>query len=274
MALGPVIWTLGIVVAGLLVYGGLISPALINADYDRRIARAVTGPVSRDATFADAPRVTSSDYWEWRGSQALDQINVHVAAAYGDVDLSDDQKRDVGVRFVEWLRREPARLDSYGRGDSSLLKDFLDEFLAGVRSSLESQRRFDQSAEYEPFWGGVFPFLVLVGCHHVKAQMLAGRAITRFTIVRVVAAIMLLVAAGRWPADYYTLARLVACGTGVYGAYHARQQREPSWAVAFALLAVILNPFVPLRLDRSTWEWLDIGAAVLYLVSWKNPRLD
>lgn len=85
-----------------------------------------------------------------------------------------------------------------------------------------------------------------------------------FTLARLLAAGMLLLAVGAWPYSFYTLTRFVTCIVGGYGAYLAAERQHTGWAWALGLTAVVFNPFIPLRLDRATWELLDIaGAAVM-----------
>lgn len=36
------------------------------------------------------------------------------------------------------------------------------------------------------------------------------------------------------------------------------------WAVAFALVAGLFNPLVPVHLDRATWAFLDLSCAALF----------
>ena len=67
------------------------------------------------------------------------------------------------------------------------------------------------------------------------------------------------------PYGYYTVVRIVACGTAAYGAALARD--DTPWCVALALLAVVFNPVLPVALGREAWAVVDVGAAVLFLAA-------
>jgi hypothetical protein len=65
----------------------------------------------------------------------------------------------------------------------------------------------------------------------------------------------------------YTLLRWalwVASATAGVRAYEARQT---GWALAFAIVAVIFNPFIPFLFEPGTWAVIDFCAAVFMLAS-------
>ncbi|MCP3392054.1 hypothetical protein NLM27_25005 [Bradyrhizobium sp. CCGB12] len=65
------------------------------------------------------------------------------------------------------------------------------------------------------------------------------------------------------PYGYYTLLRIVICGFCAVVAAFGFAERSNIWATAFALLAVLFNPFIPVYLKRQDWLWLDVGAAAI-----------
>ena len=105
---------------------------------------------------------------------------------------------------------------------------------------LGEQRQRDPKTEYHAIRGGVVPVLLIGLCalltkqrdgsilgQFVREPILSiRRRLTAFTIARFGAVAMLFFAVGDWPSDYYTVARLVACLVGGYGAYRAVQRRE------------------------------------------------
>jgi hypothetical protein len=95
-----------------------------------------------------------------------------------------------------------------------------------------------------------------------------------FTAARLIAAMVLLVAIAPFPYSYYTLTRFVCCLVAGYGAYLASERTQPPWAWAFGATALLFNPFLPVRLDRSTWALLDVAAALLMLSSLTNRSLN
>jgi hypothetical protein len=93
---------------------------------------------------------------------------------------------------------------------------------------------------------------------------------------RVAAIAMLVAALGPWPYDYFTLMRFVVCAVTAFGSYraywHARtastapwRAKQQRWAWAFALIALLFNPFIPVHLERGTWTVIDIGVALLLI---------
>lgn len=96
-----------------------------------------------------------------------------------------------------------------------------------------------------------------------------------FRVAKLAAVLLLLGAVGRWPYDYYTLLRVVVCAVAASESYFAFQRAEANSAGrdkqqrrawAFALLAVLFNPFVPVHLARATWNVIDIGAGLALAV--------
>ena len=82
----------------------------------------------------------------------------------------------------------------------------------------------------------------------------------------VVPAILLVVATSELlPYGYYTFTRIVTCAVAAIIAFVGFRDRPVSqWSVALALIAILFNPFIPIRLSRQTWFYLDIGAASLF----------
>lgn len=86
-------------------------------------------------------------------------------------------------------------------------------------------------------------------------------------IAKLIAAIMLFAALGRHGYDYYTLLRWIACGVAAYTAFQAAQIKKVGWVIVFVIVAIVLNPVIPLHLKRESWAFFDIAAAVLLLLS-------
>lgn len=83
--------------------------------------------------------------------------------------------------------------------------------------------------------------------------------------VWLIPAALLIIATSRLPYGYYTFLRIVVCGFAALVAFLSWGDDTISriWSVAFALLAVLFNPLVPVYLKRTDWFYLDIGAAVV-----------
>ncbi|MHA1675908.1 MAG: DUF6804 family protein [Candidatus Njordarchaeales archaeon] len=100
---------------------------------------------------------------------------------------------------------------------------------------------------------------------------------SRFTILRITAALMLLFALGAHPYAYYQLLRWVVCSVTGYGAFLAYKQKRNEWAWIFGIIAILFNPIVPFYLSREIWSLLDIGVSSIILISLfffkiKQPR--
>jgi hypothetical protein len=80
-------------------------------------------------------------------------------------------------------------------------------------------------------------------------------------------ALVLIVAAFPLPYGYYTFARIVTCLACALLAYCAYRNTPPAvlWTSAFALLAVLFNPAIPIHLTKMIWIVLDVGAAAVVL---------
>jgi hypothetical protein len=105
------------------------------------------------------------------------------------------------------------------------------------------------------------------GMGFVLFVVLGGQGIHGFTIARIVAAVLLFVALGGHPYGYYKLLRFVVCGVNVYGVYSAAKMKKNGWAWAFGVIAILFNPVIPVYLRRGTWQFIDMGVAVVLLIS-------
>jgi hypothetical protein len=77
--------------------------------------------------------------------------------------------------------------------------------------------------------------------------------------------IALLIAMMRLPYGYYTFNRILTCGfCGLIAilSFQETGTAGKTWAIVFAIIAIAFNPFIPLRLSRSTWPYLDLSAAI------------
>ena len=98
-----------------------------------------------------------------------------------------------------------------------------------------------------------------------------GRNISKkpmtFTIARIIAAGLLFWALGGHPYGYYTLLRFIVCGVTAYGAWFAYQLDKKGWVWCLGIIAILFNPIFPVHMDRGTWAIVDIGVAIILLVS-------
>ena len=87
--------------------------------------------------------------------------------------------------------------------------------------------------------------------------------------VKFIAAALFFWALADHPYGYYTLLRWV--GTIALGLSALAQLEEKEsldfWTVLFGLGAIIMNPLIPIHLDRDTWAVIDIVLGGVLVVS-------
>ena len=78
---------------------------------------------------------------------------------------------------------------------------------------------------------------------------------------------LLLAIGGKFPYGFYTLLRLIVCGTTAYLAWLAYENKKQAWVWSFGFLAVLFNPLIPIFLDRVTWVVIDLFVAIFLIIS-------
>ena len=78
-----------------------------------------------------------------------------------------------------------------------------------------------------------------------------------YTIIRIATIGFLLFALGSHPYGYYQFLRWLVTGI----------QKKNGWAWAYGVTAVLYNPIWPFYLDKDTWGFIDVAAAMMMLVS-------
>lgn len=86
-------------------------------------------------------------------------------------------------------------------------------------------------------------------------------------LAKMIAAGMLFGALGRRQYGYYTIVRWVVCGVSAFAAFRASERDKNGWVWVLAIVALFFNPFIPVKLNRETWAFIDVGVAVLLLTS-------
>lgn len=77
---------------------------------------------------------------------------------------------------------------------------------------------------------------------------------------------MLVTSPGHYSRDYFTLMRFIVFCSGALAAWHFNRADNLAPAIFLGSTALLFNPFVPLRLLRSTWELIDYGAAIVFMI--------
>ena len=86
-------------------------------------------------------------------------------------------------------------------------------------------------------------------------------------LIWLVPPILLVVATAHLPYGYYIFLRYVVFGIAAVISVFGFGDRPfvKVWSVPVALIGVFFNPFVPVYLDRTTWFYLDLGAAAVFV---------
>ncbi len=98
-------------------------------------------------------------------------------------------------------------------------------------------------------------------------------------VLTMLGAVLLLIASvGKHPYGFYMLLRLVITVGAVYWAWRVYKARLRAWTWIFVAVALLLNPFLPIRMQRAQWQPIDLCLGVL-LIGWsgywlfrKRPR--
>ena len=90
------------------------------------------------------------------------------------------------------------------------------------------------------------------------------------SIVWIIPAAALLIALAPLPYGYYTLLRIVVCGSAALIAYKQFQKERlvSLWVVLMIGVAILFNPFLPIYLDREIWAPIDVITAAIFLIHW------
>ena len=77
-----------------------------------------------------------------------------------------------------------------------------------------------------------------------------------FTLIS--ATLLLFASTGRHPYGFYMVLRLVITVGAVYWAWRVYQVGLRAWVWAFVAVALLLNPFLPIRMQRVQWQPIDL----------------
>jgi hypothetical protein len=88
-----------------------------------------------------------------------------------------------------------------------------------------------------------------------------------FTLIS--AALLLVASAGKYPYGFYMLLRLIITVGSVYWAWRVYQAGLRGWTWAFVTVALLLNPFLPIRMQRTQWQPIDLWLGI-FLIGWSG----
>jgi len=86
---------------------------------------------------------------------------------------------------------------------------------------------------------------------------------------RIAAAAMLFLALFEMPDEYYKALRFVVTAAAIMEIYQFQrgnlsQGKKTAWTLAFAAVAIVFNPLMPLEMDREAWAVFDVVGAGLF----------
>ncbi len=84
---------------------------------------------------------------------------------------------------------------------------------------------------------------------------------------RIVAFVFLFWAISRHPYGFYTLLRWIVCGAAAYTTYICTTTKRIPWAWVLGIIALMFNPFIPPRIERTTWVYIDVVTGIILLIS-------
>jgi hypothetical protein len=96
-----------------------------------------------------------------------------------------------------------------------------------------------------------------------------------FLIGRIIIVGLLVWALDKHPYGYYKLLRFLVCAVSAYGVYFSGEIKKIGWVWIFGGIAILFNPIIPIHLGRDTWAIVDLGVALIFVISLfllRNPH--
>ncbi len=83
-------------------------------------------------------------------------------------------------------------------------------------------------------------------------------------------AVLLLIASlGTYPYGFYMVLRLVITVGAVYWAWRMYKVGQRAWTWVFGTIALLLNPFLRIRMPRTQWQPIDLYLGI-FLMGWSG----
>ena len=86
-------------------------------------------------------------------------------------------------------------------------------------------------------------------------------------MLRLISLVFLLLAIGNHPSSYYTFLRWIVAGSSLYSGWVLSKLKLSNWAWVLFIVGILFNPIIPVYLNRSTWQVIDIIVAIIFLIS-------
>ena len=89
-------------------------------------------------------------------------------------------------------------------------------------------------------------------------------------VLTMLGAVLLLVASvGKHPYGFYMVLRLAITVGAVYWAWRVYKAGLRAWTWTFVAVALLLNPFLPIRMRRTQWQPIDLYLGI-FLIGWSG----
>ena len=75
---------------------------------------------------------------------------------------------------------------------------------------------------------------------------------------------LLAAASVRWPYFVYVLLRILICTASAYLSTKRYKEHRTPWVWAFAAIALLFNPLVPVRMSRPDWRIVNVLNAIFF----------
>src|SRR5271166_2507194 len=89
-------------------------------------------------------------------------------------------------------------------------------------------------------------------------------------VLTMLCAVLLLIASvGKHPYGFYMVLRLVITVGAVYWAWRVYKAGLRAWTWIIVAVALLLNTFLPIRMQRAKWQPIDLCLGIL-LIAWSG----
>ena len=102
-----------------------------------------------------------------------------------------------------------------------------------------------------------------------RATIMSRQRILEVVLTMLGAVLLLIASVGKHPYGFYMVLRLIITVGAVYWAWRVYKAGQQPWTWAFVAVALLLNPFFPIRLQRAQWQPIDLCLGLL-LIGWSG----